>query len=87
MGVGQRKQRSRGRLGSTEPSYQQQHPPPPRLHTTVLRGNGQWNSCNAPPYCLGAVGRATSAMQCHTAWGPWAMKLLSCTMSLPRGAR
>ena len=36
------------------------------------------NSYNAPPHCLGAVGSASPAMHCHTAWGRWAMELLLC---------
>ena len=32
-------------------------------------GSGQCNSCNTLPYCLGAVGSATPAMHCLTAWG------------------
>ena len=42
----------------------------------------QCNSCNTLPHCLGAVGRATPATRCHTAWGPWAVQLLQCTASL-----
>ena len=30
-------------------------------------GSGQWNSCNALPNCLEAVGSATPAMHCLTA--------------------
>ena len=29
-------------------------------------GSGQWNSCNALPRCLGAVGSANRAMHCLT---------------------
>ena len=36
-------------------------------------GSGQSNSCNALPHCLGAVGSGTHVMQCHTAWGQWAV--------------
>ena len=32
-------------------------------------GSGHCNSCNALPHCLGAVGGATPAMHCLTAWG------------------
>ena len=41
---------------------------------------------NAPPHCIGAVGGATLAMQCHTARGQWAVQLLHCTASLPGGS-
>ena len=41
-------------------------------------GNGQCNSCSALPHFLGAVGSATRAMQCHTAWGRWAVEILQC---------
>ena len=47
---------------------------------------GQWNSCNALPQCLGAVGTETSAMHCLNAWGQWAVQLLQCTASLPWGS-
>ena len=43
-------------------------------------------SYNALPHCLGAVGSATSAMHCLTAWGQWAVELLSSTTTLPRGS-
>ena len=33
-----------------------------------------------------AVGSATPAVHCHTAWGQWAVELLSCTATLPRGS-
>ena len=42
-------------------------------------GSGQWNSCNALPHCLGAVGSATPAMHYPTARGQWAVQLLQCT--------
>ena len=48
-------------------------------------GSGQWNSCNALPHCLGAVGSATPAAHCHTARGQWAAKLVSCTATVPGG--
>ena len=38
---------------------------------TLSGGSGQWNSYNALPHCLGAVGSATPAMHSHTAWGQW----------------
>ena len=31
-------------------------------------GSVQWNSCNALPHCVGAVGTGTPAMHCLTAW-------------------
>ena len=49
-------------------------------------GSGQWNSCNALPHCLGAVGNASPAMHCHTAWGQWAVELLQCSGTLPGGS-
>ena len=36
------------------------------LHLWAV-GSGQWNSCNALPHCLGAVGSATPAIHCLTA--------------------
>ena len=49
-------------------------------------GSGQWNSCNALPHCLGAVGSGPPAMHCPTAWGQWAVQFLQCTASLPGGS-
>ena len=51
--------------------------------------SGRCNSCNTLPHCLGAVGSATPAMQCLTAWGQWAvqLQLLPRTASLPGGSR
>ena len=49
-------------------------------------GSRQWNSCNTLPHCLGAVGSATPAMHCHTAWGHWAVELQSCAATLLRGS-
>ena len=45
-------------------------------------GSGQWTSCNALPYCLGAVDSATPAIHGRIAWGQWAVELLQCTASL-----
>ena len=50
------------------------------------RGSGQCNSCNVLPHCLGAVGSATPAMHCLTAWGQRTVQLLQCTASLPGGS-
>ena len=36
---------------------------------SLLGGSGQWDSCNALPHCLGAVGNGTPAMHRHTALG------------------
>ena len=47
-------------------------------------GSGQWISCNRRPHCLSAVGRATPAMHCPTAWGQWVVELLQRIASLPR---
>ena len=56
--------------------------------TASLPGDSrQCNSCNALPHCLGAVGSATPAMHCPTAWGQWAVQLLQCTASVPWGSR
>ena len=54
---------------------------------TLPRGQGHWNSCNALPHCLGAAGSATRAIHSHTAWGQWAVELLSSTASLPLRGR
>ena len=48
-------------------------------------GSGQFNSCNALPHCLGAVGSATPAIHCRTAWGQWAAQLLQRTAALAWG--
>ena len=56
------------------------------MHCHTAWARGQCNSCNALPHRMGAVGSATRAMHCLTAWGPWAMELLQCTASLPRGS-
>ena len=40
-----------------------------RCTASLLGGSGQSNSCNAPLHCLRAVGSATPAMHCLTAWG------------------
>ena len=63
---------------------------------TPLRGSGQWNSCNARTHQLGGRGvlprrrtlpkNGTPAMDCHTAWGRWAMLLLQCMASPPGGS-
>ena len=53
---------------------------------TLLRGGERWNSCNALPHCSGAVGCGTLATHCLTAWGRWAVELLSCTATLPGGS-
>ena len=50
---------------------------------TRHRGSGQCNSCNALPYCFGAVGTATPAMHCLTAWGKWVVEFLQRSASLP----
>ena len=44
------------------------------------------DSCNALPHCPGAVGIATPAMHCLTAWGEWTVELLLCTTPLPAGS-
>ena len=55
-------------------------------HTASVPGGiGQWNSCNALPHCLGAVGSAALAMHCHTASGRWALQILRCAGPPARG--
>ena len=49
-------------------------------------GNGQWNSCDAPPQCLEAMGGGTFATHCHTALGQWATEVLQFTATLPTGS-
>ena len=51
--------------------------------TRVPGSSGQCHACNALPHCLGAVGNATPAMHCLTAWGQSAVQLLQCTASVP----
>ena len=48
-------------------------------------GGGKWDSCNALPRCLGAVGNGTPATHCLIAWGRWAMELVQCAGPLARG--
>ena len=43
---------------------------------TMLMGSGLWNSCNALPDCLRAMGSATAAMHCLIARGQWAVQPL-----------
>ena len=51
--------------------------------TSKLRGGcGQWNSCNALPHCLGAVGNTTPVMNYLAAWRQWALQVLQCTASM-----
>ena len=49
-------------------------------------GSAQWNSCNALPYCLWAVGNGAPAIHCPTTWGQWAVDIGQHTASPPRGA-
>ena len=49
-------------------------------------GSGHWNSCNALPRSLWAVGSGTPAMRCHNSLGQWVVKVLQCTAALPRGS-
>ena len=46
---------------------------------SIRRGSGPFNSCNALPHCLWAVGRATPTGHRHTDLGQWAVQLLECT--------
>ena len=48
-------------------------------------GSGQWNSSNAPPHCLVAVGGGTRAAHCRTALAQWAAVLMEYTATPPRG--
>ena len=50
------------------------------------KGGGQWNSCNALPHRLGAVGNATPAIHCLIAREQWVVELLFNTASLPWGS-
>ena len=71
-------------------------PPPPRvltdswgvcrIKTGCSRPPVAWNSFNALPHCLGAVGSAARATHRRTAPGQWAVELLQCTASLPGGS-
>ena len=49
-------------------AWEQLSVPIPQCTASLPRGRGQYNSCKALPHCSGAVGSATRAMQCHTAW-------------------
>ena len=53
---------------------------------TLLGGSGLWNSRNAPPHGLGAVGSGTPVMHYHTPGGQWAVQLLQYIASLPGGS-
>ena len=53
---------------------------------TLPVGSGLWNSCNALPNCLGAVGSGTAARHRQTACGKWAVELLQCTATLLGGS-
>ena len=68
----------------TTPHHTTPHHTTPH-HTTPPGGSGKWNSCNALPHRLGAVGSATPAMHCHTAWGQWAVELVQCAGPPARG--
>ena len=43
---------------------------------TLVGGSGQCSCCNALPPYLAAIGSATRAMHCHTAWGRWVVGLV-----------
>ena len=49
-------------------------------------GRVQCHSYNAPPHCLGAVGKGTCAKDRLTARGQGAVGLPQCTASLPGGS-
>ena len=36
---------------------------------SLPRRSAHWNSCNALPHCMGAVGNGTPAMRGPTGWG------------------
>ena len=52
---------------------------------SLARGSVQPNPCNALPHCPRAVGSATPATHCLTAWGQWAVDPPQCTAPLPWG--
>ena len=56
------------------------------LTASLPGGSGHCNSRSTPPHCPGAVGSATPATHCLTAWGQWAVELLQYTASLPWGS-
>ena len=56
-------------------------PPPPPVFS------GRWNSCNALPHCVGAVGCGTHAIHRRTPCGQWAVELLQCIATLPLGSK
>ena len=46
--------------------------------TTLPRGSGELNLCNAQPHFAGAVGSKTLAMHSHTAWSQRALQWTTC---------
>ena len=54
---------------------------------TQPRGGGRSNCCNAPPQCLGALGSASAAVQCHSNCAQWAVEVVQCTFTLLHGRR
>ena len=58
----------------------------PQCAATLPGGSGQWNSCNALPHCLGAVGGRSPALRRHTALGQWVVQFLQSTATLPTGS-
>ena len=53
-------------------------------HCLSARVSGHWNSCNALPRYLGAMGSGSPAMHCFIAWH-WALELLQCIAKPPWG--
>ena len=49
---------------------------PLQCTASLSRGSGQRNCCNALPHCVGAMGSATTVMQCFSALGQWSVQLL-----------
>ena len=45
----------------------------PLCSAALPGGSGQWNSCHTLPLCLGAVGRASPALLCLSAWRQWVL--------------
>ena len=57
-----------------------------RCTASLTKGSGRGNSWNTLSHCLGAVGSATLAIHCLTAWGQWVVEVLQYTATLPGGS-
>ena len=73
-------QRAVGLLQYTLPAWGQWAVGLPQCTASLPGGSGQCNSYNTPPHCVGAVGSATPAIRCLTAWG-------ECTANCPQTMR